>query len=281
MGPNPKVNKKIQLRIKRAMCSLQDSGEKITSRKIVAACDLDMSISTVQRHLKSKQWKYKRATAIISLTNAHKAKRVASVTSWIENQQCWEKTVFSDEKRFSLDGPDDWRSYVPISQKLYRSKRQCGGGSILLWLLVLPNGLLSYRVIQGNLDADKYIDLLRTTAVPMMKLNYGDDFMFQEDNAPVHKAGKVKHFMIASNIKVLDWPPKSPDLNITEDVWKLVSDAVYDGPPFENKAILLEKISNVITYLNQSKRHVIKNLFATIRSRLCKVLLRNGEIINK
>jgi len=91
-----------------------------------------------------------------------------------------------------LEGPDNWRSYCQISENLYRTKRQCGCGSILLWLLVLPIEQLSYMIIQGNLNADKYIDVLRTTAVRMIKLNYGDDFVFQEDNSPVHKAGKVK-----------------------------------------------------------------------------------------
>jgi len=81
----------------------------------------------------------------------------------------------------------------------------------------------------------------------MMKLNYSDDFVFQEDNSPVHKAGKVKDFMMASNIKVLEWPPKIPDMNIIEDVWKLLSDAVCDGLAYQNKTSLLEKRDNVIT----------------------------------
>ena len=36
-----------------------------------------------------------------------------------------------------------------------------------------PNYLLSHRVIEGNLNADKYIELLRVTALPIIKLNYG------------------------------------------------------------------------------------------------------------
>ena len=210
VGRKRKITKTLQLRIKRAISSLQNVSEKINTRKIVEICNVDASLRTVQRHMKDIQMKYKKASSIICLTKAHKSNRVASITAWIENQHCWEKTIFSDEKRFSLDGPDDWRSYHQISQKLYRTKRQCGGGSILLWMMVLPNGLLSYRVVQGNLNADKYIGLLRTTAVPMMKLSYGDDFVFQEDNSPVHKAGKVKDFMTASNITVLEGPLKVP-----------------------------------------------------------------------
>jgi len=135
--------------------------------------------------------------------------------------------------------------------------------------LVLHNGLLSYQVIQGNLNAEKYIDLLRTTAISIIKLNYGDDFVFQEDNSPVHKTRKVKDFMIGSNINVFDWPPKSLDINIAEDMWKLLSDAVYDGPQYENKAVLFAKINDAIADINKSKRNVIQNLYANIRSGLC------------
>ena len=56
---------------------------------------------------------------------------------------------------------------------------------------------------EGTLNADKYIDLLRISAVPIMKLNYGDDFFFQEDNSPVHKARKVQNFLISSGINTM------------------------------------------------------------------------------
>ena len=60
--------------------------------------------------------------------------------------------------------------------------------------------------------------------------------------------------MIGSNINVLDYPPKSPDINITEDVWKLLSDAVYDGPPYENKAVLC-KIQTMQSFVTQRRNN--------------------------
>jgi len=67
----------------------------------------------------------------------------------------------------------------------------------------------------------------------------------------------------------------------TEDVYNLLSDAVYDGQGYQNKASLLEKIDNVITDTNQSKKKVIQNLYKGMRSRLCKVLLCRGGLYNK
>jgi len=59
---------------------------------------------------------------------------------------------------------------------------------------------------------------------------------------------------------VLKWPAKSPDLNITEEVWKLLFDLVYDGPQYQNKASLAKRIKDVITEVNQRKRNIIQNL---------------------
>ena len=51
-----------------------------------------------------------------------------------------------------------------------------------------------------------------------MKLNYDHDFLFQEDNFPVHKTGKVQNFLRSFGIKVLQWSPKSPGKGIAENI---------------------------------------------------------------
>jgi len=59
---------------------------------------------------------------------------------------------------------------------------------------------------------------------------------------------------------------KSPDFNIAEDVWKILSDAVYDRPSFLNKESLLQKINEVIRDINKNKRNVILNLYAGVKA---------------
>ena len=106
----------------------------------------------------------------------------------------------------------------------------------MVWLMVMPNGLLCHQFIEGKFCSREYI---RRCAVPILKLNYGNDYFFQEDNSAVHKAKAVKKFMIDSNINVLEWPAKSPDPNIVEDIWKMLSSVIYDGRQF-NKILHLK-----------------------------------------
>ena len=50
-----------------------------------------------------------------------------------------------------------------------------------IWLMIMPNKHLSHIIIE-KFYSKHYIDLLRTSAVPTSKLNYGDDFFLQEDH---------------------------------------------------------------------------------------------------
>ena len=61
-------------------------------------------------------------------------------------------------------------------------------------------------------------------------------------------------------ISVIERPAQTPDLNIVEDCWKTISDLVYNGYEFQNKAELAEKIINVI--FNQRKK--VLNLYNAI-----------------
>jgi len=280
-GPKFTLNKSQKLNIKRTISKLKDKKEKVNSTKLKNECDLSVSIWTIQRHLKRQGLKYKRMTSKIYLSKMHKEKRIDIINGWITENHPWEKTVFSDEKRFSLDGPDDWRTYVTKNEEFTRQQRQCGGGSIMVWLMALPNGLLSYQIIPGKFNSNAYIELLKSSVVPILKLNFGDDFWLQEDNAPVHKSSKVKQFMKSSSIKILAWPARSPDLNIVEDIWNIISQKLYDGPQFLNVTQLTQKLKIVINNINRYDREKVLSLFKSIRGRLCTVLYKRGCLYNK
>lgn len=280
-GPRAKFEKKHKLQVKREIGKLKLTGEKVNSTKLVKNCKLNFSTKTVQRYMKNIGMKYKNAKCQILLSKNHKHRRISIINNWISTNHEWEKTIFSDEKRFSLDGPDDWKSYVRDNESLIRQRRQCHGGGIMVWMMILPNGLLCHKIIYGRFSSKEYLELLHNVIVPIATLNFGEDFYFQEDNCSVHKAKVVQHFMQNNNIRVITWPAKSPDINITEDVWKLLSDKIYDGRQYENRGDLIYAINQCINEINFFERHKIINLYSEIRARLCKILYKRGNLYNK
>lgn len=275
------IDKKTSLRIKRTTSSLLENGTKVNCKKIILNTDLNVSRWTVGRYLRRHEYRYKKANVQINLTKKHKQDRLNIVKSWIISDHDWFQTVFSDEKKFSFDGPDNWSSYLPKNQNMIRQRRICGGGSVMVWMMIFPNGLLSFRFIDKTFNSQKYIKILKESVVPLLKLNLGKKAYFQHDNSPIHTSQIIRKFIVDSKLDVVLWPARSPDLNIIEDVWKYLSDIVYDGFQYKNQAELKDSITNAIERINIFERQKVINLYSTMRSRLCTVIEKKGGLCNK
>ena len=58
----------------------------------------------------------------------------------------------------------------------------------MVWAMILPNGLLSYEILTGKQKSSNYIDIIKNKALPIMKINMKDKFVFQQDNSSIHKS---------------------------------------------------------------------------------------------
>ena len=81
-------------------------------------------------------------------------------------------------------------------------------------------GQMDLVVMQGNLNARRYIDdVLHPHAIPFLHYQ-GPSVTFQHDNARSHTILiTYRQFLAQNNVDILPRPAVSPDLNPTEHVW--------------------------------------------------------------
>ena len=59
----------------------------------------------------------------------------------------------------------------------------------------------------------------------------GEPYVLQQDNAPQHTARLTKAWLAEhrEQIKIVDWPARSFDLNTIENVWALMAQELTEG----------------------------------------------------
>ena len=64
-----------------------------------------------------------------------------------------------------------------------------------------------------------------------------------DDNFPVHRANLVKVWKERNNLKCMEWPARSPDLNPIENLWMTMKRAISArNPPTKNISELKEAV---------------------------------------
>lgn len=145
---------------------------------------------------------------------------------------------------------------------------------ILTWAGISYNGKSKISFINTNLDSHKYQTTLETSFLPFFSITE----KFQHDNAPAHVSTSTKKWLAEKNIACLPWPSLSPDLNVMENVWGILSRRVYSrGKQFGNKNQL---ISSIQREWNKLPQEDIKGLFDGMPNRIFKCISKNGQTIN-
>ena len=106
------------------------------------------------------------------------------------------------------------------------------------------------------MTADRYILMIENRLLPQARvwLN-GQEYIFQQDNAPCHTAHSVKCFFLEENIAVPPWPRNSPDMSPIETLLAIITQKL-EANTLTNKYNLIRNVLNITQCDNGVKQQL-------------------------
>jgi len=214
------------------------------------------------------------------LKPVHITKRLDFARKFMDFGNKWATVLFSDEKKFNLDGPDGFKYYWHDLRKEHEifSKRVSGGGSVMVWAGIAQSGKTDIIFAKGKMNSQHYQNMIEPQLTMFGERICGPQWLFQQDNAPIHSSMSSKNWFISKGIRVLDWPPLSPDINPIENIWAVISRDIYkSGRQYANIETLKEAI---LESWRKLPIQFLNNVIESMPKRIFELIRLNGRKIN-
>jgi len=195
--------------------------------------------------------------------------------------------IFSDEKKFNLDGPDGFNGYWRDLRKepKYFSKRNFGGGSVMVWGAFSSFGKLDLQFISTKMDGREYQEVLSHSLLPYIHKHHPQKLFYQQDNAGIHISKNrrrsdpefvpMMEWFQSQGVELLEWPGISPDLNPMENIWGIMVQRIFsDGKQYDTEAQLKQAIQKA---WNEIEPELIQKLVDSMKDRIFQVIQRSGH----
>ena len=147
---------------------------------------------------------------------------------------------------------------------------------VMVWSCMAASGVGRLHIVQGMVNAAKYIEIMQSCMLPSAAKLFPGNFVYQDDNAPCHRAKTVLDWKKLNKLNTIDWPAQSPDLNPIENLWHKVSLEISKKHPTTKR----EPIESLLAVWN----HIItaedlKKLAHSMPER-CRLVSQSSRLAN-
>lgn len=272
---NSKLTKREKNKIKH-----EATRNKLNATQIKNKLGLSVTSKHVQHILRTDgNIKWKKPLCKPMLKQHHKEARLNFARKHMNWTHEWKKVIFSDEKKFNLDGPDSYSCYWHDmrSTDIRMSKRNFGGGSVMVWAAFSAVGKASICFVPTKMNSTTYTDLLEDALISFMDEEMDEDCIFQQDNAPIHVSKQSKSWFHQQNIPLLDWPACSPDLNPMENLWGYMARKIYSSNAQNQNIMTVTELKlKIIQAWSEIENDLLEKLVESMPNRIFEVINKNG-----
>lgn len=235
-----------------------------------------VSLQTIYRRLRIAGLRKRASFCAPLLSRTQKKSRESWAMKKCAWRLTWRKVIFSDESRFRRMNNDKrvrvWRERGQrMMEKNCKTSIQAMGGSVHVWGAIWFGGRSRLKILRSFVNGKTYINILKEF--------FEDDqtpasYIFQDDNAPAHRSAQVQRYCSSINIRRLDWPSRSPDLNPIEHLWDLIKRRIGRRGHIESLRKLEEAI---LEEWNAIPQTLINNLIESMHRRVREVIIVKGS----
>jgi hypothetical protein len=148
----------------------------------------------------------------------------------------------------------------------------------MFWGCFSNQGTGPLSSIIGTMNSVKYMDTLSQALLPQMNQWYPEGgAIYQQDNAPCHKAASVTAFLENEGVIVLTWPPYSPDLSPIENLWAIVKAKVHSST-YNSKDELVAAVLQVWHH-DEDVKKACKTLIEGMPRRIQACIAAKGGVL--